>query len=223
MSGTLDPRIQPVEKYLGRAAAQGGPFALLGLTPDDCTQELIIVQLQRQLARLAANPDAATHEADEVRLALHAAAAKLLEGAPSLRTPEVSAAMAGSGITTTQLAIERAIVATLAQFGGWNSRSLHRLTLIAHSQGISHAELVQAVQSFSRAPTSGATWAPAYVTYGWNNRTMMLRIPDRGRIEDRFLPQHLVVSCQQNLQVGRLGGFCSLDGCQIRRAQAGQA
>ena len=35
------------------------------------------------------------------------------------------------------------------------------------------------------APTSGATWAPAYVTYGWNNRTVMLRIPDHGRIEDR--------------------------------------
>ena len=35
------------------------------------------------------------------------------------------------------------------------------------------------------APASGATWAPAYVTYGWNNRTMMLRIPDAGRIEDR--------------------------------------
>jgi glutamine synthetase len=35
------------------------------------------------------------------------------------------------------------------------------------------------------APTSGATWAPAYVTYGWNNRTMMLRIPEEGRIEDR--------------------------------------
>jgi glutamine synthetase len=35
------------------------------------------------------------------------------------------------------------------------------------------------------APTSGATWAPAYVTYGWNNRTMMLRIPEAGRIEDR--------------------------------------
>src|SRR5829696_1094355 len=35
------------------------------------------------------------------------------------------------------------------------------------------------------APTSGATWAPAYIAYGWNNRTMMLRIPDSGRIEDR--------------------------------------
>jgi glutamine synthetase len=35
------------------------------------------------------------------------------------------------------------------------------------------------------APTSGATWAPAYVSYGHNNRTQMLRIPAPGRIEDR--------------------------------------
>ena len=35
------------------------------------------------------------------------------------------------------------------------------------------------------APASGATWAPTYITYGYNNRTMMLRIPDAGRVEDR--------------------------------------
>ena len=35
------------------------------------------------------------------------------------------------------------------------------------------------------APTSGATWAPAYITYGYNNRTLMLRIPGAGRVEDR--------------------------------------
>ena len=35
------------------------------------------------------------------------------------------------------------------------------------------------------APESGATWAPVYITYGYNNRTLMLRIPDAGRIEDR--------------------------------------
>jgi glutamine synthetase len=35
------------------------------------------------------------------------------------------------------------------------------------------------------APTSGATWAPAYVSYAYNNRTQMLRIPAPGRIEDR--------------------------------------
>ncbi len=45
------------------------------------------------------------------------------------------------------------------------------------------------VNSYKRlvvgAPTSGATWAPAYVSYGYNNRTQMLRIPAAGRIEDR--------------------------------------
>jgi glutamine synthetase len=35
------------------------------------------------------------------------------------------------------------------------------------------------------APASGSTWAPAYITYGYNNRTMMLRVPEAGRVEDR--------------------------------------
>jgi glutamine synthetase len=35
------------------------------------------------------------------------------------------------------------------------------------------------------APTSGSTWAPAYISYGYNNRTQMLRIPGPGRVEDR--------------------------------------
>ncbi len=45
------------------------------------------------------------------------------------------------------------------------------------------------VNSYKRlvvgAPTSGATWAPAYISYGYNNRTQMLRVPAGGRIEDR--------------------------------------
>jgi glutamine synthetase len=45
------------------------------------------------------------------------------------------------------------------------------------------------VNSYKRfgvgAPQSGATWAPAYATYGGNNRTQMLRVPDSGRVENR--------------------------------------
>ena len=45
------------------------------------------------------------------------------------------------------------------------------------------------VNSYKRigvgAPLSGATWAPAYATYGGNNRTQMLRVPDGGRVENR--------------------------------------
>jgi glutamine synthetase len=35
------------------------------------------------------------------------------------------------------------------------------------------------------APVSGSTWAPAYASYGGNNRTQMLRVPDGGRVENR--------------------------------------
>ena len=45
------------------------------------------------------------------------------------------------------------------------------------------------VNSYKRfgvgAPQSGATWAPAYATYGGNNRTQMLRVPEGGRVENR--------------------------------------
>ena len=45
------------------------------------------------------------------------------------------------------------------------------------------------VNSYKRigvgAPASGSTWAPAYVAYGGNNRTVMLRVPEAGRVEHR--------------------------------------
>ncbi len=46
------------------------------------------------------------------------------------------------------------------------------------------------VNSYKRmgvgAPTSGATWAPAYAAYGGNNRTQMIRVPEPDRIEIRL-------------------------------------
>ncbi len=46
------------------------------------------------------------------------------------------------------------------------------------------------VNSYKRinapATRSGATWSPNTVTFGGNNRTHMIRIPDRGRIEFRL-------------------------------------
>jgi glutamine synthetase len=45
------------------------------------------------------------------------------------------------------------------------------------------------VNSYKRigvgAPQSGSTWAPAYVAYGGNNRSLMLRVPEPGRVEHR--------------------------------------
>jgi glutamine synthetase len=44
------------------------------------------------------------------------------------------------------------------------------------------------IGSYKRLVTgtrSGSSWAPVFVSYGFNNRTQMLRIPAPGRIEDR--------------------------------------
>jgi glutamine synthetase len=45
------------------------------------------------------------------------------------------------------------------------------------------------VNSYKRlklgSTASGATWSPVWISYGYNNRTQMLRIPAPGRVEDR--------------------------------------
>ena len=61
--------------------------------------------------------------------------------------------------------------------------------LMAHAPALC-AITNPAVNSYKRinAPrtTSGATWSPSSITYGGNNRTHMVRIPDPGRIEFRL-------------------------------------
>ncbi|HCU95991.1 MAG TPA: type III glutamate--ammonia ligase [Actinobacteria bacterium] len=60
--------------------------------------------------------------------------------------------------------------------------------LIDHAPAMA-AVICPTVNSYKRigvgAPLSGATWAPAYATYGGNNRTQMLRVPEGGRVENR--------------------------------------
>lgn len=67
-----------VAMFLGHAAAKGGPYALLGLTPEDRSDSMVLLQLQRQLGRITSHPLANSPEADELRLLLHAAAAELV-------------------------------------------------------------------------------------------------------------------------------------------------
>ena len=61
--------------------------------------------------------------------------------------------------------------------------------LLAHAESLV-AVACPIVNSYKRmgvgAPTSGATWAPAYAAYGGNNRTHMIRIPEPDRIEIRL-------------------------------------
>jgi glutamine synthetase len=60
--------------------------------------------------------------------------------------------------------------------------------LMKHARAYS-AFTASTVNSYKRlkvgTTVSGATWAPVWITYGYNNRTQMLRVPAPGRIEDR--------------------------------------
>jgi glutamine synthetase len=62
--------------------------------------------------------------------------------------------------------------------------------VLDHAPGLT-AIACPTVNSYKRvaasAPVSGAAWAPGYVTYGGNNRTQMIRVPDAGRIEVRVV------------------------------------
>lgn len=61
--------------------------------------------------------------------------------------------------------------------------------LIAHAPALV-AVACPIVNSYKRmgvsAPTSGATWAPAYAAFGGNNRTQMIRVPEPDRLEVRL-------------------------------------
>jgi glutamine synthetase len=60
----------------------------------------------------------------------------------------------------------------------------------AHARAASAvtAPTVNSYKRLKRGTTaSGATWSPVWISYGYNNRTQMLRIPGPGRIEDRTI------------------------------------
>ena len=62
--------------------------------------------------------------------------------------------------------------------------------ILDHGSALS-AVTAPTVNSYKRLgvgpPTSGATWAPGYISYGGNNRTQMLRVPEPGRVENRMV------------------------------------
>ena len=62
--------------------------------------------------------------------------------------------------------------------------------LLDHSEALA-AVACPTVNSYKRLasapPNSGAAWSPVYATYGGNDRTHMLRVPEPGRVEDRCI------------------------------------
>jgi glutamine synthetase len=74
---------------------------------------------------------------------------------------------------------------------GLSTTAYHFLGGVLHNAQALTAIFNPTVNSYKRidaqVTTSGSTWSPNAVTYGGNNRTHMVRIPDRGRFELRLM------------------------------------
>ncbi len=124
-------RASPIPRFLD-VAPEADALDLLGLLPEVCTPAQIESALQRHLDIVAAHPECDTPEADEVRLALHAAAAQLLDhgvrrqiiagrvgsGARSLRLGEE---IAGDEGTPTESLPERAFARPAEAANGYGT------------------------------------------------------------------------------------------------------
>ena len=101
---------------------------------------------------------------------------------------------------------------------------------------LEHAEALAAVacptvNSYKRlasaTPNSGAAWSPAYATYGGNDRTHMLRVPEAGRVEDRcidgsanpYLTMSALIACGMD---GIERGLDPGDPCELNLLSVGE-
>lgn len=136
-------RSSPIERFLG-PGREGGALSLLCVRPGYTDAE-VIAALNLGLERVNRHPESATPEADEVRLALHAAAALLLN-------PATRGRVGASGGLDAAAALEHDALLTLAMFGGWNRRAMHRLTLLAHARGLPSTQVHAALSRLMRRP-----------------------------------------------------------------------
>jgi hypothetical protein len=162
----------PVQRFLSDAEPLGGPFALLGIEPGDVDDARVNAALLRQLARVAAHPLGATPEAEEVRLALHVAAAQLRD--PAVRralmtelATRPASRHAGAAITSpsepaaltaAEDPLRPRVLAVLAMSGGWNSTARVRLAALAIAQGRDPAQVMALA---SQSPAVGLSGAPS--------------------------------------------------------------
>lgn len=171
MSAARDPG----ETYLGLSLAND-PFAVLGLPRAPVDDASVLRALGQRMAEIASHARSQTPEANEVRLALHAAAAQLLDphvqallleqARPSAPAPPRPQSPAAPVPATNSLAyatpedVEEIEISPLAHDallvvaaeGGWNPSALRRLAILAHARGVPSADLPAIIASIFAAP-----------------------------------------------------------------------
>jgi len=182
-------RPSPLERFLGVPGETASPFDILGVAPETCTPRRVREALARRLERLGRTPEGLSHDADEVRLALYAAAAQLLD--PSVREALTRGDPASAQPATSQPdAFDFAAMHALARAGGFNAQSRRWLALLAHAHGLRPAQVARRVEVLAHRPHTWARARPADQDHG--RPTADTPLPRRRR--RRGLPVSAVVS-----------------------------
>ncbi|MEM1422597.1 MAG: hypothetical protein AAGH64_01200 [Planctomycetota bacterium] len=152
----------PIERFLGSIDPGAGPAELLGVDADRASPADLREALAARLRRVDAHPQARGAEADEVRLALHVAAAQLADAIDSRGVDRPGQAERPRRAITPGVVGDprtRTLMAVLAHSGGWNPAARHRLAAVSHAMGLT---LEQAIALLVEpAEASGAPPAPA--------------------------------------------------------------
>jgi hypothetical protein len=156
----------PGETFIGVRLGTD-PFTLLGLPHAPAEESVVLAALGARMADIADHRRSQTPEANEMRLALHAAAAQLLD--PQLQElllhSQSTSTSAPQPAEETRPAQERNqskkqfdsspnedhirhdLLLVVAANGGWNSSAMRRVALLAHARGIPSSELPSIVSS----------------------------------------------------------------------------
>ncbi|MDX2132513.1 MAG: hypothetical protein SFY69_10735 [Planctomycetota bacterium] len=134
-----DTQRSPAQQFFG-ADVRSDPRSLLALPDGPYLDQDVLDALHARLATIDAHPNANSVLADEVRMALHAAAARLL--------------IAASDAPANDTSLREELLRAVGVSGGWNRDAMRRVTLIAQSHGIDADQLMAAVADLTRAPAS---------------------------------------------------------------------
>ncbi len=152
--------VNPVAMILGETAAAGGPFALLGLAPGAVTQAEVARALELRLQHVNRHPLGGIPEADDVRLALHAAAAQVLNPEVRASLLDLNRSSPPAAAPTVTDPAHDPMMQAIAMHGGINDRSIRQMMLLTaaghQGRGALAAQIQERLAGAHRTPSAPA-------------------------------------------------------------------